>query len=441
MAIDIAGMIQNMQHSGFTTTSALSEFIDNAWSAGATQIHIRIEKPFLILSDDGCGMNKEELLDCNIFHRRKDASEKQGRFGIGSKHAGIHLSDTQTMTMYSFKEGLVHMIELNYQQFIRDKTMHLHVAEIGRSHEAIWNAYSFQKGTVIRIESTDAVLDPLLELLHVPTEKNLLYHFGLTYCTMLRTCALNIDGHTVTPVDIMQGDTYTQNLTVYAKDDLRIQYNDVYRDFKSSKKGKQVPFKQDDYEKVGTIRLRCAYRNDWEKVLPLPLKIHNKEEMDVFHGKFVIRNGKMVARFNVATKQSGDFNVRAVAANTHVCIEFDANEKMDALFGVQVNKSTLLEENIHEHVRATIEQLIKDYYDTIIAKIKVPKQKPVYTVEFSKSGDKVLIHYEKVQIASVTFKGQYGKHVDSFKETLASIGEAKFIEYIKEVEKLNHFIS
>jgi hypothetical protein len=501
MAIDVAGMLKNMQHTGFTVTSSLSELMDNAWSAGSDHIRIMLEDNYITISDNGCGMTKEELLDCNIFHRRKESTSfKHGRFGIGSKHAGIHLSNQQKMTMYSFKDGLIHMIELDYQAFIREKEMHLHVSEIGISSLPIWQTYSFQKGTVIRIETTPTIVSQIKGLMESKDETNLIYHFGLMYCTWLKECTLEINGHRVKPIDLLQWDSaedkYSNELNIYYKDTFQIQYlgddngtlKPMYRDFTSSKKGRQLPFVQEG-EKVATVRLKCTYRKDWKEVLNpiLPFECTCQEDLDSFHGKFILRNQKVITRFQVKSKQSGDFHLRSVVPNTHVFMEFEANEITDRFFGVQVNKSALLEENMDEHLKSTIDQLLKDYYDFIIKKIKAneksvpnppatkiptpsaskkptpsePKPKsstvslkpttpiqplqapPIETyIEFSKTEQQIVIQNKKInRTYRLSYKGQYCKHLDSLKETHKEIGDERFVEYIQELENLNRFIS
>jgi len=385
MSIDISGMIQNMLHCGFTLTDCLSELIDNSLSARAKHIRIKLEGTVIYYSDDGSGMTKEGLRLSNIFHLRTDsASSKHGRFGIGGKQSCVQLSNKQFVTIYS-KSTTVNMIELDYQRFISENEMHLHVSEIGMSSVPIWDKYSFKEGTLFVIQSTPEIVKQLTGLVECKNETNLLYHLGRAYESFLSKCVIEIvtdKSYRVNAIDLLKWESsqhYQNRIRVYSdgtKTAFEYSYHNtsVCRDFNTSKTGKQIPFVLNNLKLVGSIDIKASYREDWREVMVLPNEECTQEEFERLHGKFIVRNGKMVSQIGVKKKLTGDFDLRDTELNTHVKIEFQANEIMDKLFGVQINKSKLNHHSIDEHLWGTIEHVIKDSYKTFNAVIISRKQ-------------------------------------------------------------------
>ena len=375
MSIDVAGMIQNMLHGGFTLTSCISELIDNSLSANATQIRITIEGDVIYYCDNGSGMDKEGLRLSNIFHLRGESRDsKHGRFGIGGKQAYVQLSNKQWVTIYS-KVTTVNMIELDYRRFIEENEMHLHVSEIGMSSLPIWEKYSFGKGSLFVIQSTPEIVKQLKDLIECKSEKNILYHLGLTYHDCLSICSMEIvtdKSYTVMPIDLLLWGTslhYQNKVHVYS-DGTNIVFPYSYldndekfcRDFTDSKRGKEVPFMVENLQLVGTIDIRASYRKDWKDVMVLPFEKCTQEEFEKLNGKFILRNGKKVHHIAAKKKLTGDTDLRDTELNSHIMIGFQANQVMDTLFGVEINKSKLNMDTINEELWGTILYLIKDAY-------------------------------------------------------------------------------
>jgi hypothetical protein len=385
MAINVSGMIQNMLHNGFTLTSCLSELIDNSLSANSERIRILIVGNDIYVSDDGDGMTKEELRLANVFHHRSEADHsKHGRFGIGGKQASVQLSDLQSVTIYSKKNEIIHMIELNYQMFISENQMSLHVSEIGMSSLPIWNKHSFDKGTLTVIHSTPIIIKQIKDLLQSKDKTNLLYHLGLSYHVLLEKCTLEIiteQTHVVKPIDVSlwgSSKQYTNIIHVYSNGDKYIyQYTgeekgkkiSVYRDFTTSKIGKQSLFKE-KLPLVGKIEIRCAHRTDWRSVVAIPNPDCSQEEFDRLPRIYYLRNGKVIEGFSVKKKLVGDYHLRDTELDTRAMIDFTANRTIDKLVGIQVNKSDLKLDNMDPYLRATIDHVLKDAYNTFNKQIE-----------------------------------------------------------------------
>jgi len=90
-------LIHSMRSIGYDFETAVSDIIDNSITAGAQNIEINFPikkgvEPYLVIVDDGAGMNRSELIEAMRFgsikveERHKD---DLGRFGLGLKTASI----------------------------------------------------------------------------------------------------------------------------------------------------------------------------------------------------------------------------------------------------------------------------------------------------------------------------------------------------------------
>lgn len=105
--------IRAIRDSGYASlASALSELIDNSIQANAGTIDIRIDLagfadlPSVVVSDDGDGMNEEELASCLRFggSARFNSRTSFGRFGMGLPAAS--LSQARRVEVTSWRENL-----------------------------------------------------------------------------------------------------------------------------------------------------------------------------------------------------------------------------------------------------------------------------------------------------------------------------------------------
>jgi hypothetical protein len=95
---------------GYTTAAALADLVDNSIAAGAHGIVISfrpVPTPFLVMLDDGCGMDQVELVEAMRFGSRDPREPREGmdlgRFGLGLKTAS--LSQCRRLTVVSLKAG------------------------------------------------------------------------------------------------------------------------------------------------------------------------------------------------------------------------------------------------------------------------------------------------------------------------------------------------
>lgn len=109
-------MILSYRSFGYSLESALADIIDNSITAGATEVRISTEfvgeDTAITITDDGCGMSCEELLEamklgCLPEHSYTKSNSKYdlGRFGHGMKTASF--SQCKCLTVITKKNGIV----------------------------------------------------------------------------------------------------------------------------------------------------------------------------------------------------------------------------------------------------------------------------------------------------------------------------------------------
>lgn len=105
-------LIESMRSLGYSFPSAIADLLDNSISARAKKITIVAEpnlNPSLVIFDDGCGMNQNELYEAMRYGSSNPLEERKeddlGRFGLGLKSAS--LSQCRKLVVISKKEGQV----------------------------------------------------------------------------------------------------------------------------------------------------------------------------------------------------------------------------------------------------------------------------------------------------------------------------------------------
>jgi hypothetical protein len=87
-------LIEGLRDTGYDFETALADIIDNSIDAGASNIDIGIEMDvegdvLVTVADDGCGMDKETLLNAMTYGavNHEKAASRLGKFGLGLKTA------------------------------------------------------------------------------------------------------------------------------------------------------------------------------------------------------------------------------------------------------------------------------------------------------------------------------------------------------------------
>lgn len=105
-------LVEATRSIGYSLETALADIVDNSIAAGATEIDINyfpVSTPFVAIVDNGCGMNRNDLLNAMRFGTQSPSEARDisdlGRFGLGLKTAS--LSQCRRLTVVSKKNGVV----------------------------------------------------------------------------------------------------------------------------------------------------------------------------------------------------------------------------------------------------------------------------------------------------------------------------------------------
>lgn len=105
-------LIESTRSIGYSFETALADIIDNSLAKKANKIDVyfnSIDSPFVMVIDNGVGMNLEELTDAMRYGSKSSLEERDrndlGRFGLGLKTAS--LSQCRKLTVFSKKNNMI----------------------------------------------------------------------------------------------------------------------------------------------------------------------------------------------------------------------------------------------------------------------------------------------------------------------------------------------
>lgn len=171
-------LIESIRSIGYSFETAIADLIDNSISAKATRIDILSipnEEPYIIIFDNGNGMNKVELEEAmRLGSKNPNEVRKEtdlGRFGLGLKSAS--LSQCRNLTVVSKKDGklsafswnLDYVIERNswsILEYSEEEIMQLENIELFKDVET---------GTYVLLKKFDKIQASTLEINKTITEK------------------------------------------------------------------------------------------------------------------------------------------------------------------------------------------------------------------------------------------------------------------------------
>lgn len=171
-------LIESIRSIGYSFEAAIADLIDNSISAKATRIDILSipnEEPYIIIFDNGNGMNKVELEEAMRLGSKNPNEVREendlGRFGLGLKSAS--LSQCRNLTVVSKKDGklsafswnLDYVIERNswsILEYSEEEIMQLENIELFKDVET---------GTYVLLKKFDKIQASTLEINKTITEK------------------------------------------------------------------------------------------------------------------------------------------------------------------------------------------------------------------------------------------------------------------------------
>lgn len=422
-SISFTGFIISMMEIGFTLWQCMNEKLENSDSANATNMRITLQDGKLVIADDGDGMNEEEMKTCGRFHNRtSSAADKHGTKGVGGNIADINLSGGGRVTYCSKSASSspssphrVTSMELNYGVDTEEEYRPRPQEAPRRIEEEVWDKYSLDRtrsGTVQLYESVPSKI--YKELCESIKSNDVIHSFrriwAFTYESLLRsgkTIIFDVEGEefTIHPIDMMKyGETdesnrHIDNCSIWKKtidaqnEETRVYYTNpnngklYYRDYSRSNKGteteqKRRPEEDDGYTKIGDFTITHTYNKNWRELHKeemarngIDISSHCCNDQDFLNHSgggvvTIARNRKHVCQF--PTCQTGESaSYIPYHQNSKHLLDYDASDTMDGLFNIQLNKSSLVRDNIQKEVMRTIHYLNRKF----IGKMKTLSEK------------------------------------------------------------------
>ena len=362
-AIDYSGLVQDLLEFGFTTPHVLSEVIDDCFGAGAMNIdfHINTTDHEMLIVDNAKGMTENELvLSHRLFKRTEASDERQGRFGIGSKVAKVHLTQHRQPTTVISKTATseINQITVDWSKAVQHNTLELVATEASRRNEDLWNKYCTGTGTVTRIPLHPKIEKEIITSLEDGTFKKT---FGRMYSKDLLEGKVikflyNDTIIVLEPIDILELDTCTfkqsTEVEVWQKDDtFRLYFVDgngekiFYNPNSRHTHNKDIPV---DFTMVGKMTIDSAIKCQIDKKKDVKWTDWKAEDGGFYFRRMnkVVEHSRGPAESESGTTGGGDYHKRLILNTSRHIISF--NSSLDTYFGIEINKSHLKEANIHK---------------------------------------------------------------------------------------------
>lgn len=152
-------LVESTRSIGYSFEAALSDVIDNSISAKAKNVWIDFELksiPFLMIIDDGIGMNKSELETAMTYGSQSSQNKRDdmdlGRFGLGLKMASM--SQCKSLTVITKKNN-----EINGATWDLD-----HIREQGNWVLKIYNSFEVKQNFNSKCERLDTLTNGTIVL-------------------------------------------------------------------------------------------------------------------------------------------------------------------------------------------------------------------------------------------------------------------------------------
>ena len=419
--IDVEGTLKNLNNYGFTILDCIGEEIDNSISAGATLIGFTVNTVTneVIYTDDGSGMTEDGLFAANIFNKRTASTNaKHGRFGAGAKFYNSKISDGKGVVLQvskTIESPKIHQIAFDYDKFIQKNNITLFAHEATGENEKLWAKSAIapdKSGTLKHIVGSPTIVNELRKMVEETKDisNSLAYRIGCNYCKEIRDkniCIhvklVNEKGDHVQRVMPIDPLCWTK-IHANHKSETRIQvynntktntmigvFNDgnrkVYREKNvNTKRHNSINFENElGLKYIGDITVQSVYCDNWENMQREEIEksgciVNAGAGIQSFRknagGKYIERNNKKIARFDILQPTSGDKWRYKYYEDVRHNILFSASYEMDEIFGVGVNKNDVREETINKQIWDDAIKFVCDMFSKKLCKMYEPKMEP-----------------------------------------------------------------
>ncbi len=398
--ISTSGSFKNLLCTGVSTSDSIGELLDNSIDAHATQINVKIEGGYILVSDNGVGMDKVELKNAMRLAERKESSTKNGRFGMGLKHAYAQITQLEhTVKIISKKMGMEDddssELDIDFPTIIEEDRYSNTANFISARSKPMWikHAASQSNGTLHCICANQQIMQEIIDMtehsdnlqLHTHYPYNLGWIYGVQIQHGLQITLFNNTQSSIIAVDPLEwektidGKKRKTTLVVFKKNcELRVWYtrqDTTGYVTKGKVKGARYKFNEcsvdkmisDGFELYSQMEHKSCYNTeeDWninqeyihERFKTLP----GKDQIQLAHlgGRYWRRNGKRIMRANIENPKSGDKARYKYVTNSRHELCFD--HEMDDFIKVLINKSKLNEDQICDAVKNTTDYLESEF--------------------------------------------------------------------------------
>jgi hypothetical protein len=417
--VNQAGTIKNASFLGFTPTGAWGELIDNSNDAGAKEVRLgllnwtdedgNIRHGFYIV-DDASGMNKEKLSDSCMFNNPQQEGlfdDKSGRFGMGGSTALVIISKKrmggvigviEKITRSSESRKLI-AVEVDCNEDESCPSAH----EASRRQEELWSRLAIRAtgtGTLIVGEVDEETCSGLARLMSDKTTDGLRWFIATTFHRKMEAgltigikhylddsaadaathviCPFNPSGSLGDPrvtrrsreILILKDKTTAENkFAVRGGNDDECVLS-LPPNTKAKLNTKWNSLLLASYYVVGVVQVNLAYSPSWDKIHNEQIrKEFDKGKLTNFKEKTIvrryIRSDRCVKSIPTPKRKQGDKSAYPFYENVNQEIVMPTTEVSDELFGTQVNKSQLDENNIHPELKKLIDHLSNQFSDDL----------------------------------------------------------------------------
>ena len=330
-------LIESMRSLGYSFESAVADIIDNSISANAKRIEIDFEskpKPYLMIFDDGCGMNEQELFEAMRYGSKNPLEKRHkddlGRFGLGLKSAS--LSQCRELVVVSKKNRKINCYSWDLDYVIKNQSWKLKILDLDEieNKEKIEEYFANKKsGTCVIWKQFDRVL---------LTTKN------------IETTFVRLVTNTINHLELV--------FHRYIEDGLIITVN-------NSKLKKIDPFLK-SHKKTKRLREKKLTVDD-SKILVRPFvlphksnlsnddleKLGGKERLNNGQGFYIYRNKRLIISgtwFRIANKEE---------LNKLARVMVDIPNTLDYMWNIDVKKNTaLLPDSIKNQLYSAVNESV-----------------------------------------------------------------------------------
>lgn len=351
--ISARGQIRNTSSMGYTPRDAMSEGVDNSIDAHATRCRIQFNTATktIYIADDGDGMNESGILSAARFHNTREASEVNGLRGFGLKAFHIVLSNAESNTYIITRQVGSDIIEMVFKwpEYIANDIYNPQSNDLSvvRSHEWERGALNREHGTMMMVRMPDSMFDTMIrDLPDIIKEMGRIYEVNLRAGFKLE---FEIDGNILIP-DYSRGINWEDTHPDYRNEaiiemwchpvtnEVRVHHVD------SNNASELVKSQADGLKRTHLLFVRSTYDVQTPKG-------------NGYLG--LVRNDRQLGTIPNVLVTTGDMSRRHVIHATRSTISF--THESDRLFDIGVNKSQVIEENIHPDLLKTAKQIVEKW--------------------------------------------------------------------------------